>query len=119
MVVLERVKELGMLMAIGMNRRRVYRMVLTETVVLSLVGGVVGILLSSLAIWWMSINGIDLSMMSDGLNAMGYSTKIYPSIGVDSYIKVVLMVVLTGILAALYPAYKAVKLNPAEAVRSE
>jgi putative ABC transport system permease protein len=119
MVVLERVKELGMLMAIGMNRRRVYRMVVVETVVLSLVGGIVGILLSSLVVAWMSLNGIDLSMLSDGLNAMGYSTKIYPSIGLDSYVKVVLMVVLTGILAALYPAYKAVKLNPAEAVRSE
>jgi putative ABC transport system permease protein len=119
MVVLERVKELGMLMAIGMNRRRVYRMVVIETVVLSLVGGFVGILLSSLTVAWMSVNGIDLSMMSDGLNAMGFSTKIYPTIGMDSYIKVVIMVVVTGILAALYPAFKAVKLNPAEAVRSE
>lgn len=119
MVVLERVKELGMLMAIGMNRRRVYFMVVIETVVLSLVGGIIGIVISSALIAWLGSVGINISSMSEGLNAMGYSTLIYPSIDLNSYIEVVIMVIITGILSALYPAWKAIRLNPADAIRSE
>ena len=45
MAVLERVKELGMLMAIGMNRKRVFRMIMLETVFLGLTGAMVGTML--------------------------------------------------------------------------
>lgn len=119
MVVLERVKELGMLMAIGMNRKRVYLMVLEETVMLSLLGGIIGVAISYILISILSVVGIDLSSLSEGLNAMGYSSIIYPYIDLKSYLEVAIMVIFTGIFAALYPAWKAVKLNPAEAVRSE
>jgi ABC-type lipoprotein release transport system permease subunit len=119
MVVLERVKELGMLMAVGMNRKRIYSMVMMETVMLSLAGGVVGIIISLATIQWFSVTGFDLSFMSEGLNSLGYANVIYPEIDTASYIKVVVMVIITGILAALYPAWKAISLNPAEAVRSE
>ena len=47
MVVLERTKELGMLTAIGMNKKKVFRMIMTESVFLSLTGGVVGMILSN------------------------------------------------------------------------
>lgn len=119
MVVLERVKELGMLMAIGMNRLRVFKMVMLETLVLTMVGGLLGIFLSSMAMLWLQKTGINLSSMAEGFNSVGYSTMIYPYIGLKAYIQVVVMVVLTGILSAIYPAWKAVKLNPADAVRSE
>ncbi len=119
MVVLERIKELGMLMAVGMNRLRVYIMVMVETVLLSLTGGLAGIVLSYLVILTVSHTGIDLSAFSEGLNSIGYSTLVYPRITFDDYVKIVLMVIATGILAALYPAWKAVKLNPAEAIRME
>ncbi len=119
MVVLERVKEFGMLMAIGMNRRRVYMMVVLETVFLSLAGGVTGIAISSILISWLSNSGINLVSLADGFNSMGYSTLIYPYIGFEDYIKIVIMVILTGVVSALYPAWKAIRLNPADAVRSE
>ncbi len=50
MVVLERTKELGMLTAIGMNKKRVFSMIMLESVFLSLVGGVVGMIVSKLMI---------------------------------------------------------------------
>ncbi len=119
MVVLERVRELGMLIAIGMNRKRVFSMILFETVFLSLTGGVIGIFLSWIAISILFHFGIDLSSFSDGLEAIGYPTIIYPTVDFQSYVKVTLMVILTGILASIYPAFHAIRLKPAEAIREE
>ena len=119
MVVLERTKELGMLMAIGMNRRKVFKMILLETVMLSLTGGVLGMILSLGAIAIFKENGLNLNAFAEGFEGMGYASIIYPTISVINYIEVTLMVVFTGILASIYPARRATKLNPAEAVRSE
>jgi len=49
MVVLERIKEIGMLMAIGMNRLRVFLMIVLESIFLSLTGGVIGVLLGAVS----------------------------------------------------------------------
>jgi ABC-type lipoprotein release transport system permease subunit len=54
MVVLERVRELGMLMAVGMNRSRVFRMIMLETIFLSITGAIMGMIISSLVIWYWS-----------------------------------------------------------------
>lgn len=117
MVILERVKELGMLMAVGMNRNRIFMMIVLESVFLSLTGGVIGITLALALTAITSRTGIDLSLWADGLNSMGYEAMVYPSIDIYSVLQVAALVILTGILSALYPALKAVKLNPAEAIR--
>ena len=118
MAVLERTKELGMLMAIGMNKKRVFGMIMLETIFLSLVGAVIGMVLTYLIILYTGHTGIDLSAMyQEGLEAMGFSAHIFPVLSWDSFVQLTLMVILTGILASIYPARKALKLNPAEALR--
>lgn len=120
MVVLERVKELGMLMAIGMNKKRVFAMIMLETIFLCLVGTVIGMGISSVIIEWTGNVGIDLSrLFGEGFEAMGYSAQFFPGIGIKDFVQVTILVIITGILAAIYPARKALKLNPAEAIRSE
>ncbi|NJM17152.1 MAG: ABC transporter permease [Bacteroidales bacterium] len=119
MAILDRVKELGMLMAIGMNRARVFAMIMTETILLCLTGGVAGMLLSYGLIVATANNGIDLTAAyGQGFEAMGFSAHLYPSIGLADFAYVTLLVVLTGILACIYPARKALKLKPAEALRT-
>lgn len=108
-----------MLMAVGMNKFRIFSMIVLETIFLSLVGGVIGI---GLAVGLTAIThktGLDLSLWADGLNAAGFDSVIYPEIGFDSVIAVTVLVIITGILSAIYPARKAIKLNPAEAIRIE
>ncbi len=119
MVVLERTKELGMLMAIGMNRRKVFVMILYETVLLSLTGGILGLIMSIIAVAYFKNVGIDLNAFSEGFESMGYNTMMYPYISFVSYVEVTIMVIFTGILASIYPARQATKLNPAEAVRTD
>ncbi|MCK5855986.1 MAG: ABC transporter permease [Bacteroidales bacterium] len=119
MAVLERIRELGMLIAIGMNRRRVFSMIVLETVFLSLTGGFVGIIISWITIKIMHTTGVNMSQFSDGMQALGYPTLIYPSVDFASYVSITIMVILTGILAAIYPALHAIRLKPAEAIRKE
>ena len=118
MAVLERYRELGMLMAIGMNKWRIYMMIVIETVFLSLVGGPAGILLGLITMYWLGIQGIDLSAYSEGLREYGYSSILYPYIENSTYVYVTAGVIITALLGALYPAYKAVRLNPTEALHT-
>jgi ABC-type lipoprotein release transport system permease subunit len=118
MAVLERIKELGMLMAIGMNKKRVFSMIMLETVFLGMTGAIIGMAISYGLIWYTGRTGLDLtSLYQEGFEAIGFSPMIYPTIGWESFIQLIFLVVLTGVLAAIYPARKAIKLNPSEALR--
>ena len=119
MVVLERTKELGMLTAIGMNKKRVFSMIMLESVFLSLIGGVVGMIVSKLIIMASARNGINFYNYTEGLEAMGYPAHIYPVISPGFFITVTILIIITGILSSIYPALKALKLDPAEALRTE
>lgn len=119
MAVLERTKEIGMLMAVGMNKRRIFRMIMLESVMLTLTGGIIGILLGSAITRYFSTRPIDVSAFSEGLEKYGYATQITTSIQTETLITITVLVLITGIISAVYPARKALKLNPAEATRSE
>ena len=119
MVVLERVKELGMLMAIGMKKGRLFKMLVLESVLLSFTGGIIGITLGLLFTLHFGKTGIDLSIYASGMEKYGYDTLVFPYIDVAMVINIGLLVILTGILSAIYPARKALRYNPAEAIRTE
>lgn len=117
MAVLERTRELGMLMAIGMNKVRVFFMVVLETILLSAVGAPVGLLIGYLTILYFGANGIDLSAFSDTMKMYGLSEVVYFELEPVVYKQVPVAVALTAVLASIYPAWKAIRLNPVEAIR--
>lgn len=119
MAVLERLKELGMLMAIGMNRMRVFTMILLETVMLSLTGGGIGIFAGYAVTLFFNRKGIDLSNFAEATEKLGYAAIVYPATDLGIDLKVTVMVLITAILAALYPAWKAIRLRPAETLRMD
>ncbi|WP_163708259.1 ABC transporter permease [Mangrovibacterium lignilyticum] len=117
MAVLERTKELGMLMAIGMNRVRVFAMIMLETVMLSLFGGLCGIILGWLLNLYFGATGIDLGAWSAAYKSMGFDTLVYTRLSWSISLQVAIMVMVTGIIASIYPALKALRLKPGEAIR--
>jgi len=119
MVIMERKKELGMLMSVGMNKHRVFWMIMLETTMLSLVGAAAGLFISISLLKLLSQTGINFASWAKGLEAMGYSSFIYPQVSNNFYITVTILVVITAIIASIWPTRKAMRLNPAEAVRGE
>jgi ABC-type lipoprotein release transport system permease subunit len=117
MAVLERTQELGMLMAIGVNRIRTFSMVMLETFFLTMVGVPVGMLFSWLTILWVGEVGIDLSAFAQGLEEYGMSTMIYPELPEGYFVNIGLLMVVATLLAAIYPAIKALRLKPVQAIR--
>jgi putative ABC transport system permease protein len=115
MAVLERVRELGMLMAIGMGRWKVFQMIMLETIFLALIGGPLGLLLSWSSIAYFGSVGINLS--SAAYVDYGMASMVYPELDISTYITVTAMVFSMALLAAIYPARKALKLVPIEAIR--
>ena len=118
MVIMERIHELGMLMAIGMNRVRIFTMIMLETVFLSVTGGMAGLIIGYAAIRYFEKAGINLFFWKEAFSEIGYSSFIYPVVDSKTMIITTILVIIAGIISALYPAYKALKLNPSEAIRT-
>ncbi|MDG5813787.1 FtsX-like permease family protein [Chitinispirillales bacterium ANBcel5] len=119
MVVLERTREIGMLMAVGMKRGTLFSMIVLETVVLSVTGAVVGMVFSFVLISVVSETGIDLSVFAEGLAEFGTGEILYPQLPWTMYPVLGLMVIVVAVLSALYPALKALRLRPADALRTD
>lgn len=117
MAVLERIKELGMLMAVGMNKKKVFFMIVVETIFLGFVGTPIGMVLGFLNVNFYQERGVDLSEYSEGLEAFGYSANLFPYLDSSTYYIVSVGVFMTTIIGAAYPAYKAISLKPVEALQ--
>ena len=120
MAVIERIKEIGMLMAIGMNKQRIFMMILLETTFLSLTGAVLGMAAGYFTTSLLGSRGMDLSVVGgDSLNEFGFDSVIYPIIEPQAFIVITVLVILTALLTSIFPALKALRLKPAEAVQAE
>ena len=118
MAVLERVREIGMLMAIGMNKYRIFYMIALETIYLVLISAPFGLLFAYLTIFYTGNQGIDLSgLYAESYASFGVKTIIYPKLTTEYYWQIIAMVMITAVLAAIYPAYTAIKLDPVQAMR--
>jgi len=119
MAILERRKEMGMIMAIGMNKKKVFSMIMYETTLLTLVGGIIGIVLSVIFIEYYGEKGISILSVGEGFASMGYASVMYPFLDWLDYLEVIGLVLLTGIISSIFPTIRAIKMKPAEAIRTE
>jgi len=120
MAVLERTREFGIMMAIGMSPKKLFQLVLAESFWIGLVGLVMGIVISSPIYYYFSTTGLDLTgSVPDGYSAgnvpfeLVMKIKLFP----ESVVVILGTVFLLTLLAGLYPAYKAGKVPPVESLR--
>lgn len=117
MAIFERIHELGVLKAIGLLDRKLVAMVLWEAFFLGTIGTAVGFALSYLIYLPMSHTGIDLTIFSDSLRSFGVGTTIYPVLTWGVIADALLVIPIIAVLGALYPAMRAARLGPVEAIR--
>ena len=118
MAVLERKRELGMLMSVGLNRTKIFLMILFETIFISCVALPIGISMSYLMISYFGQVGIDLSIFAEGLEAFGMKSMLYTKLPFNYYVNITILTLFVTFISSLFPARRALKLDPAEAVRS-
>ncbi|MEO2067127.1 MAG: FtsX-like permease family protein [Flavobacteriaceae bacterium] len=118
MAILERKKEIGMLMSIGMSKVYIFLMICLETVFLSLVAIPFSVLITYITIDYFSVSGIDLSIVGSGLENFGIGTILYLKLPYEYYFNLSLLVILISFISSMFPAIRALKINPAEATKS-
>lgn len=117
MAVFERIREFGVLMAMGMPNRKLFSMVVLEALSLGILGTVVGLILGYLAYLPLAHNGLNLSSFAEGLASFGAGAIVYPVFTLRILFDVLITVPIFAVIGALYPAYKAIRFEPVEAIR--
>jgi ABC-type lipoprotein release transport system permease subunit len=116
MAVFERIREFGLLKALGMKPWWIIRGVLTESFILLLMGLLAGNSLAFLTIWAFSGNGIDLSAFAQGVEFAGMTRVVFPKITFQDWWVANITVMLLGLMVSTYPAAKAARFRPVEAL---
>ena len=115
MAIYERTREFGLVQSLGMKPRLIVWQVLMESVVLLLIGALSGNLLGLLTVKAFS-GGIDIAQFSKGTEMIGLSSMVYPSIRVSDWVLANQLILALGLFGSLYPAWRASKLGPMEAI---
>lgn len=116
MAVFERIREFGLLRSLGMKPLWVIGEVLAESFYLIVIGMTVGNILGLLSVWSLSGSGIDLSAFAAGLEFVGMSRVIIPVVQLQDVVVANITVAVLGLLISLYPALKAARFSPVEAM---
>jgi putative ABC transport system permease protein len=123
MAVLNRTREFGVLRALGLNRRSVGSMVMVEGTVLTLLSGVAGMALGLAVSLGVFGGGVDLSWVisEDDLAFAGATVDpvVIPAVLTGDVVAILTIVMAIGILASIYPAWLATRIEPAEAMKVE
>jgi ABC-type lipoprotein release transport system permease subunit len=114
---IERTREFGVLMALGTRARGVAAIVVAESLIIGLIGVAAGTAFGLATVAHFGRVGIDLSQMTEGLSRFYIDPVIYTEIDTDHLAITVLATLAATMASALYPAYRAVRLEPAAAIR--
>jgi len=120
MSVFERIREMGILSALGMKGREILLMFLVEAGILGAVGVVLGVILGSLGVFYMSKVGLHIGDMATMTTvSAAYSDTMYARFAPAETIAVAIAAMVIILLASLYPARFAARLQPVDALRVE
>ncbi len=121
MSILERTREFGLLRALGLKRQYLILLIFIETLLLSLLAVVLGWLVGGSIHWYVAVNGIDITgMIPEGTTFAGtfMDPVIYSEISIHRVIQLTSIIFLATLASGIYPAIKASRIQPVEALRT-
>ncbi len=113
----DRVREFGLMAALGTGQGQLFAMVVCETLVLVAMGGALGFLFGAATSLYFGQYGLDLSQYATAFSFMYMSPIVYPELTFNGCARILIAAMVGAILAGLYPAWKVSRLNPAVAMR--
>jgi ABC-type lipoprotein release transport system permease subunit len=115
MAVFERVREIGLMMALGMKPGMILGQIVIESLLLLAVGLAIGDVLA-----WASVkaieDGVDISVVAEGMEMMGAASVLYPKLFLKDVLLANVVVLILGFFASLSPAWRASRYEPVEAI---
>lgn len=116
MVIYERVREIGVMMAMGARPALVRKLLFWETLFVTAIGAAAGLLISMATVAFFGARGIDLSLISDALGKVGIGSRIYPALLLRDVFVGLSFVFPIAVLAVYYPARKASRFTVVDAL---
>ena len=115
MAVFERVREIGLMLALGMRPSSILGQIIVESIMLLVLGLVIGNTLAFASIAPLR-DGIDISMVAEGMEMFGAASILYPELELKDVVTANIVVLTLGFLASLSPAWRASRYDPIEAI---
>lgn len=125
MATFERTREFGMLLALGTQPARLMRLVIAESIALGMIGALSGSAIGTVLVVITHRTGIDYSWLAGGgpselsFAGLRFSLRFYPTLDVADVARAIAAVCVTSLLAATWPALRAGRLQPVQALRGE
>ncbi len=113
----DRMRELGLMAALGTDQTAMFAMMVWETLILVVIGGALGFAIGYAVTTWYAHHGIDLSRYAEAFSFMYIEPIVYPTMDWHQNIRIMLAALIGAMLAGLYPAWKASRLDPVAAMR--
>ncbi|MCW9025703.1 MAG: FtsX-like permease family protein [Thiovulaceae bacterium] len=116
--ILDRIREFGIMLAVGYSYKYIRYQVMLEAVVLGLIGFIIGTVLSLVFLYYLHIYGLDMSEFSDGFASFGMSSILYTEIKTAYFTSTFLAIIFASILSVFLPLRKIKKLTPTDVIRN-
>jgi len=118
MSVFERVKEFGVMLALGMKPKKIVGLVFIESTLLSLIGVIFGNIIGFGLNWYFSYHPISLSeKLSEVMEEFGFTAQLFVKPTFSTFLEVTIAVFVVSLIMTIYPTIKATRFRPVEALR--
>ena len=117
MAVFERIREIGLMQALGMRPSMILYQILLESFLLLLIGLLIGNIVAIATIIPLQ-GGIDISVVAKGMEMMGSSSMLYPALKIEDMVLANVIVIILGLLTSILPAWRAASLDPIKALNT-
>jgi len=120
MSALERRREFGVMMAIGMRPRRMFRTLVVESAVVGVLGALIGAAGGAALSWYHQVRGLDMSLFTDqaAFSYMGvaFTERLYFDLTLTNVVEPVVVMLLVALLSGLWPAIRSARIDPAPTI---